>query len=773
MPFPIIGGGPGDYVGAAIANACRFNNDDSAQLSRTPAGAGDSRQMTISGWLKPGNVIDSQTLLAAPRGAGLNGFYVELRDDTASQLQISDRDGSGTNLNKISNASFRDPSAWYHVVVAIDTDKSTADDRCKVWVNGTQITSWATNINYPINEDLAWLNTTAIHYIGARNDSGPYSDGYMAETIFVDGQALGPENFGETQPITGQWVPKTYIGSYGTNGFRLDYADAADLGNDASGNANDWTPSGLAANDQAPDTPTNNYCVHSSIDIHASITLANGNLEVRTNRTADDTPSRASFGVSSGKWYWEATVSESGATFTSAQIGVAPSTHRTTSTNTRPGTTQNGNSGVGYRDNGQKEVASSTTSYGASYTNGDVIGIALDVDGGTVEFFKNNASQGSISLPANDTGVWMPMLSIRMTSGTGGYDMDFGQLGFTYTPPAGFKALTARNLDGLGILRGDDYFAANTRNGTGASGSVSGLRFQPDLVWNKSRDEGSGSYTGDHKLWDAVRGATRSLESNTADQEATEGTGLSAFNSDGFDFGALDQINFSGDAFIDWCWKEGAPAGFDIVRYSGDNTANRNISHALGVAPDFALIKRLDASEDWFSWHTGLTGNNYFMKLNTTAAQTNAASPFGTGNWSATQFMVDDDATNNANASGTNNYIAYLFAGVPGFSKFGSYVGNASADGPFVWCGFRPAFVMLKRITATEAWNIRDNKRVGYNDANLGIQANAPDMELGSSDNNDFLSNGFKLRVNGRGNNSGTYIFAAFAEAPFKYARAR
>ena len=601
MPFPIIGGGPGDYFGATIANACRFNDDDSAQLSRTPAGAGDSRRMTISGWVKPGNVVGPQILLAARRGVGLNGFYVEFQDSNASRLAVFDRDGSGTNLSKISTASFRDPSAWYHVVAAIDTGQGTADDRCKVWINGTRITSWGTNINYPINEDLAWMNTTAIHYIGPRNDAGPYSDGYMAETIFVDGQALGPENFGETHPITGQWVPKTYTGSYGTNGFRLDYADAADLGNDVSGNANDFTASGLAANDQVPDTPTNNYPTLNPIDEFRAVsgdggTLADGNLAYASHATLGGGYA-STFAVDSGKWYAEFELT--GSSSTRAVIGaLRASTDREDWADDT----------VYYRaQDGAVLQNNSTQSTQATYGVSDVVGVVIDADVGTIEFLKNGVSQVTQAITGSgpihffvgdDTNISTVTLEAR-----------FGAHGFEQSIPNGARALTARNLTDPGILRGDNYFAANARTGTGSSGSVSILRFQPDLVWNKSRDEGTVSYTGDHKLWDAVRGVTKSLESNTPDQEATEGTGLTAFNADGFDFGALDQINFSGDAFIDWCWKEGAPAGLDIVRYSGDNTANRNIAHALSVAPEFALVKRLDASEDWFAWHAGLSGD--------------------------------------------------------------------------------------------------------------------------------------------------------------------
>jgi hypothetical protein len=327
------------------------------------------------------------------------------------------------------------------------------------------------------------------------------------------------------------------------------------------------------------------------------------------------------------------------------------------------------------------------------------------------------------------------------------------------------------------ILRGDDYFAAKTRSGTGANGSVTGLRFQPDLVWNKSRDEGTGSYTGDHKIWDAVRGVTKSLESNTQDNEATEGTGLTAFNSDGFDFGALNQINFSGDLFIDWCWKEGALPGFDIVAYSGTGSAHAE-NHNLGVVPAMMLVKARNPSsaENWRVYHKDMDASpaTVKMQLNDSNAATASSGMWNDTAPTSTQFTVGTDSSVNEN---TRNHIAYLFADVPGFSKFGGYAGNNNADGPFVWCGFRPALVIVKRATGgTGNWFMLDATRSAGNETDDHLLANSNSAEIVDGTNGiGIFANGFKLRnsSNGMNTSSSTYVFAAFAEAPFKYARAR
>jgi hypothetical protein len=440
------------------------------------------------------------------------------------------------------------------------------------------------------------------------------------------------------------------------------------------------------------------------------------------------------------------------------------------STGLRPG--QDG--GVGYRKDGQKEVDDTISAYGASYVAGDRIAVALDMDGGTIEFYKNGAGQGSISLPGSLI-VAAPASNARAGSGTVTLAYNFGAAAFVDTPPAGFKALNTRNLPDPAILTPEKYFKANARQGTGASASVSGLKFAPDLVWTKSRDEGSGSYTGDHKLWDKVRGATKSLESNTTDNEATEATGLTAFNSDGFDFGALNQINFSGDAFIDWLWKEGALSGFDIVTYTGTGSAQA-INHSLGVVPDLIIVKALNPTtgQSWRVYHSENTAapETDYLALDTSAATADLNTIWNDVAPSSTQFTVGTSVSVNEN---TKNYIAYLFAEVPGFSKFGAYTGNGNVDGPFVWCGFKPAFVLVKRAVGGVAqWSVHDNQRDLDNPATEQAWPNLNNAPT-TGQNIDFLANGFKCRSNGSETNTSgsSYIFAAFAEAPFKYARAR
>ena len=311
------------------------------------------------------------------------------------------------------------------------------------------------------------------------------------------------------------------------------------------------------------------------------------------------------------------------------------------------------------------------------------------------------------------------------------------------------------------INRGDDYFAVVTYTGNGTSQTISGLRFQPDFVWIKGR-----SGATDHALYDAQRGVQSRLESNTTDAQVTSDNGVTAFNSDGFSIGSLAQVNTNGATYVAWCWKEGATQGFDIVTYTGngDVTGTRSIAHSLGVAPKIVISKARSTTGSWVWWTTVLGGMKYLV-LDATAAAATAGELTPT----SSNFYVGGNNTNGV------TYVAYLFSEVAGFSRFGSYTGNGSADGPFVFCGFRPRFVMVKRTDSTSSWGMYDSVRDTFNVVGNQLNANLSDSEYTAQADLDFTSNGFKIRrsVSQTNASGGTYIFAAFAENPFKYSLAR
>jgi hypothetical protein len=341
------------------------------------------------------------------------------------------------------------------------------------------------------------------------------------------------------------------------------------------------------------------------------------------------------------------------------------------------------------------------------------------------------------------------------------------------------------------IPNGSTAFAATTYTGTGAaltlSNAVNGTSFQPDLVWMKSRSNAT-----DHELVDSVRGATKSLVSNSTAAEATDANGLTAFGSTGFTLGTDANYNGSGRTFVGWQWKANGAAvtntagsitsqvsanttaGFSVVTYTGTG-ANATVGHGLGVAPSMVIVKRRDGgSDNWQGYHISL-GKNYTIKLNTTQAQENLSDYWGTGGVTSTVFGINGTYSGiNAN---TGTYVAYCWAAVPGYSAFGSYTGNGSSDGPFVYLGFRPRYVMRKKTSGVARWIVEDSAREPSNVANTALYPNFANAEEVSTVNwgIDFLSNGFKIRSTDTDSNEsgGTYIYAAFAETPFAYSNAR
>ena len=296
---------------------------------------------------------------------------------------------------------------------------------------------------------------------------------------------------------------------------------------------------------------------------------------------------------------------------------------------------------------------------------------------------------------------------------------------------------------------------------------------QPDLVWIKERNS-----TSNNEINDAVRGATKWILSDSNSAEGTEAEGLTAFNSDGFTLGDNGAYNQSSSyTYVAWCWKANGAgssnssgdltvttsanttAGFSIVKGTSDSTASRTIGHGLGTVPDAIISKNLDATYNWDCFFKTL-GYNASLQLNQDAVPRTGA---WTDNFTTTLFQTINGYTSNNG----DEYVYYCFSNRQGFSKFGSHEGNANANGPFVFCGFRPAFVMLKNIDTAEGWNVYDNKRNGFNVVDKYVQANTTAAEESGNNEIDFLSNGFKLRSANTGSNrADTHVYAAFAEAP-------
>lgn len=760
--FLAVGSGSNRY---RIGNSLRFRASNSANLTRTPSSATNRRTWTWSGWIKRGTLGTQQFLFEAATDVS-NRTSIILGNSLSDSITVF-ANGTAT-ISVETNALLRDPSAWYHVVVAMDTTQGTAANRVRVYVNGVEITSFATATYPSLNADTQ-ANLNVLHRLGCRATStSTFFDGLMSNVTFVDGQSLTPSSFGQTDPATGQWVPRAYTGTYGANGFFLEFKDAAStvtIGNSSTG-SNNWTTSGISVTagvtfDQSLDTPTNNFATLNPLDNPGGNgNLSNANLQAAT--LTGDGHYRATVAMPSGSFYAEAqlTVLSGSAAF----VGIVDQSFAITG---YPSLTPLGYtySSAALRWNNSVSVA-----YGATWTISDIIGIAFNATSGTIEFFKNGVSQG-VAYTGIPAGNWMFCCFDGSGAQSGTFIWNFGQRPFAYTPPTGFLALNTANLPTPAIPRGDAQFQAVLRTGTGATASITSLAFQPDLVWIKSRSNGT-----NHNLFDSLRGVNNGLVSNSINAEYADAASLTAFGTSGYTLGAdggSRGVNINTNTYVDWAWRRGVTPGFDIVTYTG-NATNRTISHALGAVPHMIAVKGRSNTFDWSVYHRNASSPNpqngaVFLSL-TDAFTANIAYWNNTAPTSSV-FSLGTGGSVNAN---TATYVAYLWTSTPGFSLFGSYTGNGSADGPFVWCGFKPRWIMAKRADSTENWYIYDTVRNTFNSVDLGLLPNLTIVETGYAPI-DVTAGGFKVRGSGTSWNAsgGTYIFAAFAETPFKFATGR
>ena len=330
------------------------------------------------------------------------------------------------------------------------------------------------------------------------------------------------------------------------------------------------------------------------------------------------------------------------------------------------------------------------------------------------------------------------------------------------------------------IDKSSDYFDTKLYSGNGSTQTITGIPLAPSFVWIKNRTAGE-----HHVLTDVVRGANKQLNTNRANAQLTLTTQLTAFTSDGFSVGAGSEVNNGSAIYVSWNWKAGTSftndasgtgigsidsngsvsttSGFSIVKWTGTG-ATGTIAHGLGAVPRMIIVKSLANTTTWMCQHASL-GNAKEIYLNNTSAAGNSTA-WNSTTPTSTVFSVTGGAGDGVNASG--DYIAYCFSNVKGFSKMGSYVGNGNADGPFIYTGFKPAWIMIKSATTAESWMLFDNKRLGFNPDNDYLLANATDVEPADEEVLDIVSNGFKPRVTaGTLNTSGqTYIYMAFAEEP-------
>jgi hypothetical protein len=803
-------------AGAAAAGpikSLRFNNSDSANLSRTFSSAGNRRTWTWSGWVKRGKLGTGKYSLFG--GSGTNSMIRFNNDNGGDQIRVLDAATGGYDV--ITDRKFRDPSAFFHLVVALDTSQSTAADRVKIYVNGVQETSFASS-SYPTQNAELTFNNNISHTVGYAPGS-IYHDGLMADIYFIDGSALDPTSFGAYDD-NGVWQAIGYSGTYGTNGFHLlDFENEATVGHDSSGNENDFTANNIsttagAGNDVLFDVPTNgtqsdtgaggevsgNYCVLSPLN-KSTGTLSNGNLDYSISAVGS---CRGTMMVSSGKWYFEVTLTASGNPYVGiAGVGQAVSGG---AGYVAPNAIAANNEGsIYYRYGGSTTYPGKTVSIGTG-----TIGIAIDVDNkkmwwsknGTWYKFNSSANQtttiaqveaGNFSTSfSNLEGDFFTVHLGNSTTNNTTYEFNGGQRAFAYSAPSGYKALCTTNLPTPTIANSSAHFNAVTYTGNNTARSITGVGHNPDWVWIKDR---SSSY---HILTDSVRGVGKQLYTNTNDPEASNTDRLTSFDSDGFSIATNTSsggVNTNNTPYVAWCWDAGTStasntdgsitssvranqtAGFSIVAYTGNFTAGATVGHGLNVKPEFIIFKNRSGTINWGVYNSAI-GATKKLRINSTEAASTTGL-FENTEPTSSVFSVGDSNSTNGNG---NNMIAYCISPVAGFSAVGSYTGNSGQN--FQHLGFQPRWIMIKTtsITAYPAytgWAIFDTAREPGNvNVNAlfanstqaeglrgnGSSASAPDFGI------DILSNGFCLRDNGASEinlNGEDYIYLAFASSPF------
>ena len=886
-------------------------------LTRTPSSEGNRKTFTFSGWFKRSDIAGRNFVLSGGQDNQYqNAFGIEFGE----KLYVYDY--NITHL--ITNASYKDVSAWYHVVVAVDTTQSTASDRMKLYVNGEQITSFST-ANYPGQNENTGINSAHPQQVGSSGAGAHSYDGYMAEVHLTDGTTYAASTFGETD-TTGVWVPK--VGptvTYGTNGFYLKFANSGAMGTDSSGQSNTFSV-GAGTLRQVPDSPTNVFpTLNPLVATSPKPTLTKGNLESTPSGNGNHTTGATQFmPENSGKWYAETVltyVSEQSGAFTIQDPNNIKDSANTYSGQYSVAWQASGTDYFATRQGGSSETNSTSTAISA----GDIFQIAYDSTNGKVWFGRNNTwitgnpSTATTPTYSSITGDKVfTTTGYRASSGSSytaqlvnfGQDSSFGgnktaqnnadangKGDFYYAPPTGFLALCTDNLSStltIPVNKGADNFNPVLYTGNdGASQAITGVGFQPNWTWIKERDS-----TSSHFLMDAVRGATKFVQSSENAAETDNSDVLQSFDSDGFTVGTSGGTNAS-NIYVSWNWKAGgtAPAntyavkvvsdsgnkyrfddygtsaitlelqeggtftfdqsdssnaghplrfsstadgthgggseyttgvtttgtpgqagaktvitvagsaptlyyyctqhsgmggqantgslfgftnvkgtiqsvvspnttaGFSVVTYTG-NDSTSTVGHGLGAAPGMVLAKRRSGTDDFMAYHKDV-GKDKYIVLNEAEAEGSSSNFWGTSTPDSSVFGIrGPDTAVNKNGS---TYIAYVFAEVEGYSKMGSYTGNGSTDGSFVYTGFRPAWVMRKSTTA-ETWSILDSTRSTINAAQDVLRPNINNAEGSATWSTiDILSNGFKMRATDASTNgsSNTYIYMAFAENPF------
>jgi hypothetical protein len=789
--------GASGVVAAAytIDNSCRFNDNDSAKMTRTWGSDGDRRITTWSFWVKRCNFTGAvQRLFHA-----LNSQegVIEFQADDKLMVTLEGQGAGTVKIVRVTTQVFRDPSAWMHIVIGTNRTLTT-DASCRIDINGVEVTAYDTKTN-PGSAVDGVVGGAIAHSIAQNATGASYLDGYLAQYAIIDGAQLNSSSFGELDS-NGNWVPIDITGlTYGDEGSLLDFAVAPGTGNgagtDVSGEANHYTDSGLAANDQVTDSPTDdaenevgNYMVLNSVGGVGAATSEGGTRFVNGGGTRIQRVGTMPF---VGKTYWEVLVHNA----TQNTVGMVNDTALGANRNTTNDSYNDlaGGGTIGFDNQNIYYNGSHLAGYSQPSATQRWM-FAFDADTG--EFWSGvNGTWHNSGDPAGGTGEVATLSTTTkwflFLGGKSGADQQLiisGSGDMSHTVPTGFTAYMATDrMSTPAIKDPSKYFQVDKFSGTGSElvrtlTNAAGGAVKPDFVWIKDRDT-----VVEHVATDSARGATKENNPEVNNAESTVAQGLKSFDTSGYTLGTDASYNASSSLNVAWCWVGASGAGssnedgainttttsanttaaFSVSTYTGTGSAT-TVGHGIGATPDFIWIHNLAGGEGQEIYHSSThTADGDTLFLDTTATKGSSTARWDVSAMSSTVVGLGISA--GSNASG-NNYVMYCWAGVEGYSKFSSYEGNAAADGTFVWCGFTPRWIIVKNIDATASWIIFDTEHPAYNLTNSWLHAETNEAESTSTTTRpiDVVSNGFKHRGTDTDTNAAnTFIFAAFAEFPF------
>jgi hypothetical protein len=771
-------------IGGASTNGIAFDGNDKVTFPGMALGTGD---LTFESFFK----LDSGTsgfrrILSRTDGGSGNDMIIRVHNNGYMQWYFDSQEHTGSTTVTAGvwhhSAIVRSGTtvSYYYDGTRIGTDTSSAD----MTLNAV-ILAWGYGSEYYTGQIYGARITKQALYTGA-------SYTVPTSAITTTSQGASSSNVVHLSATTSTTTTNSGTTGNGTNsGDPSAISGAYPFGGSESTDSLIDSPSQSVADETDTGVGgqiTGNYATMSAVGKTKSeyftedgnLTCGNSSVPSGSSGSRGYVPS--TIGFKTGKWYCECVTTRASDGDIDFGIGIF----------SQDASGYYQNNGTTYNCRPDAKLCSPgglVQSYGTIWADGDIIGIAVDLDSGTktIQWFKNGTATGSAVTISTDHEFFFGYGS---DGGGGGRTYkatwNFGQRAFAHTAPSGYKCLTVENLATPTIADGSKYFDTKLYAGNGGTQSITmdNSALSPDFVWIKCRNDAF-----EHQLFDSVRGALKSLRSDNTSAEATVASSLTSFNSNGFSLGASQPVNNTKN-YAGWAWDAGSStvtnndgsiasqvranqtAGFSICTYSGSGS-NGTWGHGLLTAPDLVIVKSRSHTQNWAVQHSALGPTYYAYLQSTNAFSTSSGTPFW-NNTAPTNTTVSVGTDNDTNSSG-KTYVAYCFSTIAGYSAMGKYTGNGSTDGTFVHTGFKVAFLLTKRTDSAENWEIRDSKRNPFNRTNSTLFPHTSGAEDNGSVDFDFLSNGFKLRnTNGSTNASGgTYMYYAVAENPFQSARAR